>query len=179
VSAPALSPLCLILALLACLAGPKNSRAQVAPDHDANFKEISKIVGVEGQRTGDTYTLRIPRDDQIVFVDGNIVPVSAGLESVLHVYWCECGGYKSVGQFVLMEYEANDVIDALRKDYTGRGPTFAVGTVAPMFLNDRPRVVSLRFQGEGEPKDLAHALREALRWTGEQRGKPRADLKTP
>jgi len=161
---------------LALLATPEFLRAQTTrpenqPDLDAAFKDVATILGVEGVRKDEVFTLRLPRDDQIVFVDDNVVPTAAGLESVLHIYWCACGGYKSVGQFVLFDYEANDVIDALRKDYSGHGALFEVGTVSPMFLNDRPRVVSLRFQGEGDAVELAKVLRETMKWIGEERGK--------
>ena len=72
-----------------------------------------------------------------------------------------------VGQFCVAEYEANDVMDALRST-----AGLKIVSVAPMLLEETPRILSLRFQGEGGAQQLAATLREALDWTGEARMAP-------
>ena len=59
------------------------------------------------------------------------------------------------------------VIDALRANNT-----FSIASVAPMLLQERPKVLLIRFQGEGEIDAIAKNLKEAVRWIGEARTKP-------
>ena len=42
-----------------------------------------------------------------------------------------------------------------------------------MLLGEKPRLTLIRFQGEGDADALAKSLKEALRWTGEERMKKR------
>jgi hypothetical protein len=68
-----------------------------------------------------------------------------------------------VGQLVVADYEANDVIDALREGHV------KVVSVGPMFLGERPRVLVVRFQGEGGSTTIARTIKSAIEWTGEAR----------
>ena len=68
------------------------------------------------------------------------------------------------GQFVVTDYEANDVVDALRKE-----AAMTVAAISPMFLYDRPKLMLVRFQGEGDPEKMAKVIREAIRWTAKER----------
>lgn len=152
-------------------AAPADPATQPADGADVplveKFKQVGQIIGHAGEVRGEVYTLTVPRDDVMVRLENGDVPVEAGLESRFHFFWCPCGKMNVVGQFVLKEYEANDVIDALRKDQHCQ-----VVSVGPMFLGDRPRMVLVRFQGEGRAELLARTLKEALDWTGENRMKP-------
>ena len=69
-----------------------------------------------------------------------------------------------VGQFCCADYEANDVIDAIRP-----GAMIEVANVGPMFISDKPRVTIVRFQGEGDAAALAKLLKSALGWMGDAR----------
>ena len=72
-----------------------------------------------------------------------------------------------VGQFIVADYEANDVIDALRAGH------LYVASTGPALLYEKPRLMLIRFQGEGDAASLAKPIREALRWTGKERMAPR------
>lgn len=113
------------------------------------------------------YTITVPREDLDVKIDGMPVPVSAGLASTFHFYRCTCGKMSVLGEVLAIDYEANDVIDALRG-----GNLIRIASVSPIAIGDRPRLLSVRFHGEGDAAALAKLVREALRWTGTERAKP-------
>jgi hypothetical protein len=131
------------------------------------FQQVAKLLGVTGTDRKDSYFISIPRDDLIdVTCEVGDVPVSAGLETQVHLFKCPCGRLSAIGQVVVVDYEMNDVIDALRKDMV-----FKIVSTAPILLNDRPRIMIVRFQGEGTPEQIATSIREALNRVGEERNK--------
>jgi hypothetical protein len=102
-----------------------------------------------------------------VTVEGNVVPAAAGIESEFRFYRCPCGRINVMGQFAVADYEANDVIDALRE---GR---IEVASVGPLLLHEKPRLMLIRFFAENNSGGaLARTLREALAWTGKERMAP-------
>ena len=120
---------------------------------------------LSGERSfkDDVYTITVPRKDLWVQTDMGDIPTSAGIESRFHFFRCSCGKGKVVGEFVLADYEANDVIDALRAGHID------VVSVGPMFLGEKPRLSVVRFQGEGGTTSLAETIKTALNWTGDAR----------
>ena len=112
------------------------------------------------------YTVTVPRGDIDVKIDGMSVPASAGLASTFHFYRCTCGKMSVLGEFIVIDYEANDVIDALRL-----GAIIRITAVSPIAIGDKPHLLSVRFHGEGEATPLAKLVKEAMRWTGEGRMK--------
>jgi uncharacterized protein YceK len=131
------------------------------------WAQISAELGRAGVLKNDLDTFTFPRDDLNVTIEGMDVPTGAGLETVFWFYRCSCGKMSVVGQFVVADYEANDVIDSLRAGQ------MKVASVAPLLLYEKPRLLLIRFQAEGEPTPMAKTLREALRWTGKERMAPR------
>lgn len=113
------------------------------------------------------YTVTVPRDDLTVAIDGMPVPVAAGLASTFHFYLCSCGKMSVLGEFIVADFEANDVVDALRA-----GAIVRVTSIGQIAIGDRPHLLSVRFHGEGEAPELAKRIKEAMRWTGEERMKP-------
>ncbi len=148
------------LAVLALVA----SGAADDPDPPYDWHPLDKVIGSAGVLKDDVYTFTVPRGDLDVAVDGMAVPTAAGLASEFHFFRCSCGKIRVVGQFCCTDYEANDVIDAVRP-----GALIQVAAVGPMFVADRPRVMVVRFQGEGDASALARLLRSALDWTGDAR----------
>jgi Domain of Unknown Function (DUF1259) len=132
------------------------------------WKTVATAMGRTGVARGDTYTITVPRDDLFVILDGNPVPVEAGLESRIHFYPGCCGKLGVLGQIAAMEHELNDVIDALR------AARIEVASVGPMLLHTRQAPMIVRFQGEGDAGELAKAVRAALKWTGKERMAPEA-----
>ncbi len=150
-----------VTALLA-LSAVAPLRADVPPADD--WQPLDTLVGVAGVLKDDVYTFTVPRDDLDVTVDGMAVPTAAGVASEFRFFRCSCGKMRVVGQFCCGDYEVNDVVDAIRA-----GALIQVASVSPMFLADRPRVMVVRFQGEGDASGLARLLRSALDCTGNAR----------
>jgi hypothetical protein len=135
--------------------------------------EIGKVIAPASglhatlEAAEQVYTVTVPRSDLDVSIDGMHVPTSAGIGSTFHFYRCSCGKMSVLGEFIVADYEANDVIDALRA-----GNLIRVTAVSPIAIGDKPKLLSLRFHGEGEATPLAKLIREGMRWTGEERMKP-------
>jgi hypothetical protein len=163
------------LSLLAgCADQPASEPATIAPvahpstqPADPAWDHIAAALGRRGELRNDVYTITIPRDDLDIAIEGMDVPTAAGMETTFWFYRCPCGKMNVVGQFILADYEANDVIDALRAGF------MKVASVGPVLLYERPRLTLIRFQDEGDETDMAKILREALRWTGKERMAPR------
>ncbi len=141
----------------------------VAEEHSLQelFKVITDALKAKGETRDDVLTVTIPRDDLNVMIEGMDVPTAAGIASEFKFYQCPCGGKISViGQFVTPDYEANDVVDELRKG------NLLVASVGPFLTYESPRLTLVRFQGEAKAEDLAATLKKALEWTGEKRMAP-------
>ena len=136
-------------------------------------KEIGDVLVPSGplhatlNEKQQVYTVTISRDDLDVTIDGMSVPIAAGIASTFHFYRCSCGKISVLGEFIVVDYEANDVIDALRP-----GNTIQVTAISQIAIGVRPSLLSVRFHGEGEATPLARLIREAMRWTGTERMKP-------
>jgi hypothetical protein len=114
------------------------------------------------------WELSLPRDDlDVRTLDFGEIPVEAGLATTLKLWRCPCGKYYFVGEYVVTDFESNDVLDSLRQG------NFQIASVSPMLVRERPRIVSIRFQGEGDVPHITKTLKDAQRWVGENRGKPR------
>ena len=134
------------------------------------WKAVEAALGGPGALRAGVYTVTVPRDDLELTINGNDVPVAAGLESEFRFYRCPCGKINVIGQFVVADYEANDVIDALRED---PNVGFEVVSVGPFTIREKPRLSVVRFLGENRSGGtLARALRTALDWTGAKRMAP-------
>jgi hypothetical protein len=120
----------------------------------------------EWKADGRVYTMTFPRADlDVRTLDFGDVPVEAGLATTLRFFRCDCGKYYLIGEFCVTDYESPDVLDNLVR---GR---LRVASVAPMLLQEKPRLVLIRFQGEGKVGALAKTLADAFRWVGENREK--------
>jgi hypothetical protein len=140
-------------------------KKQLEPAH---LKALTEAVGAKpGVTKGKVHTITLPRTDlDVNTLEFGDVPVEAGFESTFHLFRCGCGKYYVIGQFCVTDYESNDVIDALRAN-----ATMAVVSVSPMLLQEKPRILLIRFQGGGEIDAVTKNLKEAARWIGEARTK--------
>ncbi len=154
----------LLLTLVPLLSFTPPCGAQDATQPTYDWKTLDPIIGANGSLKDDVYTYVLPRSDLDVSIDSMEVPTAAGIASQFYFYRCSCGKIKVVGQFCCCDYEANDVIDALRP-----GAMIDVVSTGPMFMSDKPRLTIVRFQGEGDATALAHLLKSALGWMGEAR----------
>ncbi len=129
------------------------------------LREAFKLA--EADQKADALTLRFVREDVLLVVEGNEVPASAGIEHTFHFFRCPCGTMLTHGAFLLQDYEVNDVIDTLREN-----PRIKIVSTSAFLLGEHPRLIQLRFQGEGHADELARSLNAAFRWIGEARSQP-------
>jgi hypothetical protein len=134
----------------------------------AHMKSLAEAIGAKpGVTTGPVHTLTLPRTDlEVRTLEMGDIPVEAGLATTLRVFRCHCGKYFVVGEFCTVDYESNDVIDSLRKGQ------FQIASVAPMLIQEKPKIVLIRFQGEGQIEQVTATLKDAVQWIGENRTKP-------
>lgn len=130
------------------------------------WEVLGKTFGRRGEVKDGVYRLVTPRADLFVTMDGRDVPAGAFLESDFRFWRCPCGKLLVNGQFALADYEANDVVDELQEG------GLDVVTIAPLLLHEHPRLVMVRFQGEGRTRAMAEALKSALDYTGDARNAP-------
>ena len=164
--------LCLVILLPGC-SGSLQAQEPPAKSESEQFAEstdwsaIAKKIGGTGTLKPLAYTVSVPRTDLSLGYDDGEVPVDAGLESQFHFFRCPCGKMNLIGEFLVIDYEVNDVVDELR---LGR---MRVASISPMLLMDKPRMMIIRFQGQGETSALASVIKSALNRTGEARSSTR------
>ncbi len=155
----------ILLALFSPTSVAEDAPAPATQPSAAEWDAIGKELGVAGELTDGVYTVTLFRKDLEIRTDDGEIPRGL-LKSEFQFYRCDCGKMNVVGQFCLVEYESNDVIDALR------GGMMKVASVAPMFQGEHPRMLIVRFQGSGGSAQLASTLKNALEWMGEARMAP-------
>ena len=133
----------------------------------ADMKTLTAALAAPpGVTNGKVHTLTLPRADlDVINLEMGDIPTEAGLATTLHLFRCGCGKYYVIGDFCVTDYESNDVIDALRAGQ------FQIASVSPILLQEKPRILSIRVQGEGEIEHVTKTLKEAFRWIGENRTK--------
>jgi hypothetical protein len=141
----------------ACAAEPTTQPVDIAQIKAAFPKQTAEDQGV--------LTLKIPRDDLGLTVDGYEVPGSVAA-TVIQFWQCPCGRFVMAGQFCVADYESNDVMDELRKGGA------KIASVAPMLIQERPKVLLIRFQGEGHAPELIKMIQSALEYVGDARNAP-------
>jgi hypothetical protein len=152
--------------------------AAVAADEDTDtpeteavaWKTIASVMGRQGLLHENVYTVVVPRDDLFVTVEDMPVPTAAGIESRFNFYHCSCGKTSVIGEFVLADFEVDDVISTLS------AKQFTIASLAPFLLHEHPRLLSVHFKGEGKSAEIAAVLREALSYTGKERDAPSTNL---
>jgi len=127
------------------------------------FDTIRQELGKGTSERADLLTYVYPRTDISVQMDGYPVPAEAGLRTEIHFFKCPCGRMLLTGQYMLTEWEVNDVIDELRK------ANIQVVSVAQAFHRSTPQMMQLRFQGEGAADEFARAIKASFEWIGEAR----------
>jgi hypothetical protein len=151
-----------------------DANAPVDDSEPALFRQLNETFKRKGDVKDGVYRLVTPRADLTVTMDGRDVATGAFLESDFRFWRCPCGKLLVNGQFVLADYESNDVVNELQ---TGGLHVVSIG---PLLLHEQPRLLVVRFQGEGDARGLASTLRSALSYTAEERSKPLpVDLSPP
>jgi len=153
-----------LFAIISVLAAP------VARAADPDWKAVEQALGKPGQmQPGDVFRIGMPRTDLTVTVKG--VPVKAGFALGSYAAFKQIGDRAMVmGDLVLLDQEVPAVMSGL----------FAGGlqvTAVHNHLNEMsPHVMYMHYSGQGDPVELAKALREALSASGTPFGAPPAGV---
>lgn len=136
---------------------------------------IDEALGRSGQKTGEVYKLSFPRSDLHVSVNGVSIKPGLALGS-----WAAFAGTNEkamvMGDLVVLQGEINPVMKKLRD------AGFEVTAVHNHLLDETPIVMYMHYMGEGNAKQLATSLHEALAASKTPLGKPAsppADSSTP
>jgi len=148
------------------LEGPATTRP-VAAAAGEDYSGVAKTLGRAGVLHDGVYTVTVPRDDLMVSIEGMDVPAAAGIASVFNFYKCSCGKSVVIGQFLCADYEANDVLLSLQQN------DILVSSVSPFLIYEKPRLLCVRFQSEGDVQKQSAALKAALGWTAKHTEPPR------
>jgi hypothetical protein len=127
---------------------------------------IDTALGVKGSTKDGVYVVEVPRNDLHLTIDGADVPIAAGIASHFYFYTCPCGKTRVIGEFVICDYESDDVVDALHE-----GWLISIDAISPMLNDEKPRLRIVRFHGEGSADAVAQHIRNALDRTGDARTK--------
>ena len=146
---------------------PPTRPTATATEGQTDYPAVAKTLGHPGVLHDNVYTVTIPRDDLPVSIEGMDVPAAAGIASVFNFYKCTCGKSVVIGQFLCADYEANDVLLALQQS------DILVSSVSPYLIYEKPRLLCIRFQSEGDAQKQATALKSALNWTAKHPEPPR------
>ena len=127
---------------------------------DPDWKAVEQALGKSGQlQTGDVFRIGMPRTDLTVTVKG--VPVKALFALGSYAAFKQIGNQTMVmGDLVLLDQEVPAVMSGL----------FAGGlevTAVHNHLNEMsPHVMYMHYEGHGDARKLATALRQALSASG-------------
>jgi Domain of Unknown Function (DUF1259) len=124
-------------------------------DLGIDTKQLDRIMGQNGKANGGVYQFSVPRADEIS-EDGNEVPPSMGVATVINFQ--PTGGDKAAitGDFVLIASEVNPVIKALRAG------GIEVTAIHSHMLTEQPRLFFMHFWANDDAQKLARGLRAAL-----------------
>jgi len=149
--------------------------ATVAFGQELNTSTIDQALGRSGQKSGEVYKLSFPRTDLHVVANGVAIEPGLALGS-----WAAFSGTDEkamvMGDLVLLQDEVNPVMKKLR------AAGFEITAVHNHLLDENPRVMYMHYMGEGNAKELATSLHNALGESKTPLGKPAsapADSESP
>ncbi|HTM36131.1 MAG TPA: DUF1259 domain-containing protein [Terriglobales bacterium] len=126
---------------------------------------IDQALGRSGQKAGEVYKLSFPRTDLHVAVNGVAIKPGLALGS-----WVAFSGTNDkamvMGDLVLLQDEVNPVMKKLR------AAGFEITAVHNHLLDETPRLMYMHYMGEGDAKQVATSLHDALAESKTPLGKP-------
>jgi len=142
---------------------------------ELNTAGIDQALGRSGQKSGEVYKLSFPRADLHVVAHGVAIKPGLALGS-----WAAFSGTDEkamvMGDLVLLQGEVNPVMKKLRE------AGFEITAVHNHLLEENPRLMYMHYMGEGNSKQIATSLHDALAASKTPLGKPAsapADSETP
>jgi uncharacterized protein DUF1259 len=148
-----------VLALILGLSSPvqaQEAHAEASPTLD--IKAIEQAIGKPGEMKDDVYKVSLPRKDLSVSVKG--VHLKPGFALGSWIAFRQAGKEAIVdGDLVLTEEEVGSVLGKLRKE------GIEVSALHNHLIGETPRVMFLHIEGQGDAREVAMHLKEALNLT--------------
>ncbi len=139
---------------------PKTSGTATLQPGKIDTAKIAKIVGHEGEQTGDVYKITVGRDDLKLTEMGAVINARMGLNT-----WASFVGNDQnaavAGDVAMTEDQVTRVLKTLRKHGIN------VVAIHHHMTGTRPTIIFLHYWGKGPAEKLAMAFKAALDQTGE------------
>jgi len=139
---------------------PKTSGTATLQPGKIDTAKIAKIVGHEGEQTGDVYKITVGRDDLKLTEMGAVINARMGLNT-----WASFVGNDQsaavAGDVAMTEDQVTRVLKTLRKHGIN------VVAIHHHMTGTRPTIIFLHYWGRGPAEKLATAFKAALDQTGE------------
>jgi hypothetical protein len=150
--------LVLSLMFVICLAPAAFPQAQDVP---TEYREVSTLLGKQGDYASNVLKVNIPRNDLSVTIEGAAVPTPLGFGGWVAMTKGEAGKIVMTGDLVLVEKEVNPVMSALLNN------GIEVTALHNHFFFEEPRIFYMHVMALGAPMDLARKLKPALDLIGQ------------
>jgi hypothetical protein len=143
----------LIAAMLLMFASGAVATAQNPP---ADYAEVLKTLGKQGDFKSGVLKVNIPRGDLKVTIDGIATPTPFGFGGWLAMSKGTGGNDVMMGDLVLLEDEVNPVMSELLSN------GLEVTALHNHFFFENPRIFYMHVHGHGKAPDLARMVKPAL-----------------
>ena len=127
-----------------------------AQDMPADYGEVLKTLGKQGDYKSGVFKVNIPRSDLKVTVDGIATPTPFGFGGWLAMSEGAGGNDVMMGDLVLLEDEVNPVMSELLSN------GLEVTALHNHFFFENPRLFYMHVHGHGKAIDLARMVKPAL-----------------
>jgi hypothetical protein len=136
-----------------CASAVRLTNAQDVP---AEYQEVLKTLGKQGDFKDKVLKINIPRSDLKIVVDGVATPTPFGFGGWLAMSKGDGGHDVMMGDLVLLEEEVNPVMSALLENGLG------VTALHNHFFFEEPRIFYMHVMGHGSTADLARKVKPAV-----------------
>src|SRR5678816_3791310 len=135
-----------------------------AQDLPADYQNVLKSLGKQGDFKANVLKINIPRSDLKVTVDGVATPTPFGFGGWLAMTKGDHGMDVMMGDLVLLEDEVNPVMSALLDN------GLEVTAIHNHFFFENPRIFYMHVHGHGKAEDLARRAKPAVDLIGHVAG---------
>jgi uncharacterized protein DUF1259 len=160
----------LAASFIAIVMTPRSPAAQTMP---AEYDEVLKFLGKQGDYSANVLKVNVPRNDVSVTVANVKTPTPFGFGGWIAMTKGTGGMDVMMGDLVLLQDEVNPVMSALLDN--GLDPT----ALHNHFFFDEPRMYYMHVHGHGTAMDLARKVKPALDLIGKNTAKPASAGQTP